>query len=157
MALKPDRQIDAYELGFFLDDVQSKGVFVCYGTIGSGVAMDSSRNVAVVAANSSGARPIGVLLNDFVNIDRTRQSLNWHKDQHASGDKCTIGVRGWVVTDQITGTPTVGQLAVLSSSGTVTGVTAGATSYNQAANALIGTFVSSKDENGFAKIRFNLS
>lgn len=156
MALKMDRQVNATDITFYLDDVRDRGVFVVYSTVGSGVALDSTRNLAAVSANSSGQRPIGCLLSDTVNIDRTRQPLNWHKDQQASGDKVCILTNGWIVTDQITGTPTVGQLAVLSSSGTVTGVTNGATTWNQAANPFVGYFVSTKDENGFARVKVAL-
>lgn len=156
MALKGDRQINATEIGFFLDEVANRGVVVSYGSVGSGVALDSTRNVATVAAVASGTKPIGFLLNDFVNIDRTRQPLNWHKDQHASGDKCTILTKGWVVTDQVAGTPTVGQAAVLYNGGQVSGITLPVSTWNQSSQPLVGRFLSSKDENGFARVQVDL-
>lgn len=155
MALKGDRQVDAVEISFFCDEVASRGVVVSLNTTGSGVAMDSTRNTVTVASTPSGQRPLGFLLNDVVNIDRTRQNINWHKDQQASGDKVTVLTKGWVVTDQVAGTPTIGQLAVLQDSGKVSGLTIGAT-WNQAANPFVGRFRTTKDENGFAKVEVDL-
>lgn len=156
MALKGDRQVDAVELGFYLNETASKGVILSYSTVGSGVAMDNVNNIATVVANASGARPIGMLLTEFVNIDQSRFPINWHKDQANSGDKACIMTKGWAVTDKITGTPTIGQKAVLAVNGTVSGVAIGSSTYNEAANPLVGKFRSTKDQDGFAKVYVDL-
>jgi hypothetical protein len=154
MALKMDRQVDAVDISYFLNEVAERGVVVSVSTGGSGIAMDSPKNLATVAATSVGARPLGILLNDFVDIDTSRLPVNWLKDQHKLGDKCTILTKGWVVTNKITGTPVAGQLAGLSSSGTLTGLAVGTA---ETANVpLIGRFRSSINEEGFAKVYVDL-
>ncbi len=154
MALKMDRQEDAYELSFFLNEVADRGNIVSISTAGSGIAMDHPSNLATVAGAASGQKPLGFLMNDFVNTDATRIQRNWFKDEHRPGDKCTILTRGWVVTDRITGTPTAGQLAALGPSGTVTGVNIGTP--QSAAQPIVGRFRTSKSEEGFAKVTVEL-
>lgn len=157
MALKADRQVDAYEVGYFLNETASQGVIVSANTAGSGIALEDTANLATVAANSSGAKPIGMLLTEVVNIDLTRQAINWNKDQVNIGGKVAIMTKGWAVTDKITGTPTVGQKAVLSSSGTVTGQANQSTGWhNELINPYVGTFRSVKNEDGFARVYVDL-
>lgn len=155
MALLADRQVDAVELGYYLNELAVKGQILSVKTYGSGVAMDSVKNVATVAANSSGNAPLGMLLNDFVAVDLTRFPINWHKDQSVSGDKASIMTKGWAVTDQVTGSPAAGNYAVLTSSGQVMPVALGA-AWNEAANPKVGRFRSTVDANGFAKLYIDL-
>jgi hypothetical protein len=154
MALKMDRQVDAVEISYFLNEVAERGNVVSVSTAGSGIALDSPSNVATVAAAASGSRPIGILLNDFVDIDTTRTQVNWMKDQSLIGNKCTILTKGWVVTNRITGTPTALQDAVLGPSGTISGVNIGTLS--TAAAPKIGRFRSGLSEEGFAKVYVDL-
>lgn len=162
MALKMDRQVDATEIGYYLNEVAERGNVVCIlagavsgvGTAGSGVALDSPLNVATVVAASSGVTPLGVLMNDFVNLDLSRTPLNWMKDQSQVGDKCTILRKGWCVTNRLTGAPKGGQLAVLSSSGTVAGVALG--TLGTAAAPLVGRFLTGISEEGFARLLVDL-
>ncbi len=154
MGLRPDRQIDDSELGFFLNEVASVGVIACISTATSGASLDGTTSLATIPASSSGAVPLGVLLTETVDIDLTRLPVNWHKSQAVKGDKVSICRKGWVVTDALTGTITVGP-AVLASSGTV--MSRGAIgSWNQVANPLVGKFVTTKDENGFARLIVDL-
>jgi hypothetical protein len=155
MAILADRQIDAVELGYFLNEVSVKGKLVSVKTAGSGVAMDNVNNVATVAASSSGQLPLGMLINEFVSVDLTRFPINWHKDQSVSGDKATVMTKGWAVTDQVIGTPSAGHFAVLSSSGNVTNLAPGG-AWNEVANPKVGRFRSTLDSNGFAKVYIDL-
>ncbi len=155
MALKGDRQIDAVSIRYFLDEVSAKGNVLCVSTAGSGIALDSTVNLATVVADSSGNKPLGVLLNEFVNVDQTRQPVNWHKDQSQKGDKCTILTKGWVVTDRITGTIAAGDHAVLSSSGTCAALAPGA-AWNEAANPKVGRWRGLPDQSGFAVLYVDL-
>ena len=149
MALKGDRNELDTEITYFMNETASRGVLVSVSTQGSGAAMDSASAVATVAADPSGKAPLGVLLNDVVNIDQTRQHLNWHKDEVQQGGKVTILFKGFVVTDKISGTPTAGQLAYLAASGNV--------SATQATGApAVGRFLSTKDADGYAKVSVNL-
>lgn len=155
MALKADRQIDATEIGYFFNGVSERGVILSLVTGGSGIALDNSKNLVSVAGNGSGSNPIGLLLNDFVQIDRTRLPLNWYKDQQASGDKATLLRRGWVVTNMIQGTVTAGMQATLGPNGVVSGIAYGSLT-NKVNTPIVGQFLSGKDEAGFARLEINL-
>ena len=149
MALKGDRNEFDTDISFFMNEVATRGLIVSVSTAGSGAAMDHSLALATVKANPSGAYPLGVLLNDMVNLDLTRQHLNQHKDEVQKGGKVTILRKGWVVTDAVSGTPTGGQDAYLAGTGLI--------SATQAAGALkVGQFLSAKDADGFAKVSINL-
>ena len=153
MTLKMDRQIDSWESRYFLNEVSSNGVIVCVSTAGSGIAMDNTSNVATVAAASSGQKPIGMLLNEFVSIDQTRFPVNWHKDQAATGDKASIATKGWVVTNSVV-SATAGTEAVLASSGFVTDKVLG--THNEAATPTVGRFRTGADESGYATLYVDL-
>ena len=156
MAIKVDRQVDSVELRYFLNETAVNGKILVVSTAGSGVAMDSTANLATVAGNSSGNLPIGMLLNEVVNVDQTRQNINWHKDQTQQGDKVTIMTKGWAVTDELTGTIAAGNFAILSSSGTLAQLAPGGT-WNEAANPKCGVFRTNKsDTDGFATVYIDL-
>ena len=155
MALKPDRQIDANELGYYMNAVANPGVIASISTASSGQNLDSTANVAVVAASSSGQAPLGVLLDEVVNLDLTRVPTNWHKSQANIGDKVSIMRRGWVVTDCLAGAPTAGQHAVLASSGCIEGVT-DLNVHDHLLQPVIGHFVSGPDHLGFARVYIEL-
>lgn len=155
MALKADRNIEAVELGFFINETANGGEVMSISTVGSGVAMDPSVNLVTAKASSSGAKPVGVCLQEVVNNDLTRVPNNWHKDQANVGDKVTLLRKGWIVTNKLTGTITGGDVAVLSSSGTLA-VKAAPATYNEVANPVIGRFMSDKDQNGYAKVYIDL-
>ena len=146
MALKGDRNELDTDISHFINIAAEKGQLVCVSTQGSGAAMDNS---LALATTSSGTNvPLGIILNDVVDIDQTRQHINWHKDEVQKGGKCTILTKGWVVTDQITGTPTAGMVAYLNTAGTV-GAQAGD-------SVVVGRFLSTKDADGYAKVSINL-
>ena len=154
MALKSDRQVDAVELGYFLNATASQGVVVSKSTSGSGVAMEDTANLLQVSSTSSGVYPVGMLLTEVVNLDLTRTPINWHKDQVQVGSKVTVMTKGWAVTDQISGTPTVNSFAVLGSSGVVTTYTA--TTWTQEVNPKVGKFRTLKDADGYARVYVDL-
>src|SRR5210317_252829 len=149
MALKGDRNELDTEVTYFMNETASRGVIASVSTQGSGAAMDSSSAVATVAADPSGKAPLGVLLNDVVNIDQTRQHLNWHKDEVQQGGKVTILTKGFVVTDKVSGTPSAGDVAYLAANCLISGT--------QATGApAVGRFLSTKDADGYAKVSVNL-
>jgi hypothetical protein len=149
MALKPDRIEQLTDISFFMNTVAERGGVVSAVTTGSGVAMDSSAAVVAYAANPSGAKPLGVLLNDVVNIDLTRQHINWHKDEMQLGGKVTLLRNGQVTTNLVAGSPTAGADAYVAASGYISTV--------QATGAVkIGQFLSATDTDGYAKVSVNL-
>jgi hypothetical protein len=112
--------------------------------------MDDANAVVAYAANQSGSRPLGVLLNDVVNLDLTRQHINWHKDEVQLGGKVTLLRQGQVTTDRLVAgvTPSAGVDAYLGASGLI-----GTSSTN---SVKIGQFLSGKDTDGYAKVSVNL-
>jgi len=149
MGLKADRYELDTDISFFLNETAERGVCLSVSTGGSGSAMDHATALATIKANPSGAYPLGILLNDMVNLDLTRQHLNQHKDEVQKGGKVTILRKGWVVTDKVVGSPTAGTDAYLAGTGLV--------SSTQASGALkVGQFLSAKDSDGFIKLSVNL-
>ena len=148
MALKGDRNVLETDISFFINVTAEKGQLICVSTQGSGAAMDHAEQLATTSSGTN--VPLGIILNDVVDIDQTRQHINWHKDEVQKGGKCTILTKGTVVTDQITGTPTAGMIAYLNANGTVGAQTLSGTS------TAVGRFLSTKDADGYAKVAINL-
>jgi hypothetical protein len=147
MALKGDRHELDTDISFFMDVEAEKGELVHLSTGGSGAAMDNSSALAVTATGD-GDQPLGILLNDVVDIDQTRQHLNWHKDEVQKGGKVTILTKGWVVTDKVTGTPAAGAVAYVNADGTVGAISGG--------SSAVGRFLGSVDSDGYIKVSINL-
>ena len=113
--------------------------------------MDDANAVVAYAAVASGAKPVGVLLNDVVDLDLTRQHINWHKDEVQVGGKVTVLRNGQVTTNSLVAgiTPTVGTPAYVGASGLI-----GTSSTNA---VQIGSFLSAKDADGYAKVSVNIA
>lgn len=151
MALKGDRNIVETDISFHMDEVATRGVGVVYSTSGSGAALDQGSAVVTVAADPSGLVPKGILLNDMVNKDLTRETINLHKDEVQKGGKVTLLTMGWAVTDDVTGSPTAGDGAFLTAAGALT-----PTEGPDNTTPRLGRFESEIDEDGFAKVSVNL-
>ena len=82
MALKPDRHEVVTDISFFMNETAERGIIVTHSTAGSGAAMDDSNALVAIPTTASGSAPAGLLLNDVVNIDLTRQHLNQHQYHH---------------------------------------------------------------------------
>ena len=154
MALKGDREELQTDISFFMNETATRGIVVSVDTAGSGASMDNAVNLCKKQSAPSGTYPLGILLNDVVNLDLTRQHLNQHKDEVQKGGKVTILRKGWVVTDAILGAPSAGQDAYYAGTGLIG-------SSSTIGNSLVGVkvlgqFLSSKDADGFAKVSINL-
>ena len=150
MALRPTRNEHLTDLSFFMDEVAERGIVVVFSTAGSGAAMDQAEaKVAKPGASGAIGTPVGLLLNDMVNLDLTRQHINFAQDEMQKGGKCLLLRRGFVVTDQVSGTPTVGQAAYLFEHGQITAEGAGDLTQ-------VGRFLSTKDNDGYAKVAINI-
>lgn len=157
MALKGDRYEFYTDISFFMNEVATRGGVVVISTVGSGAAMDQSAALVTYAANPSGKVPVGMLLTDMVNYDLTRQHINFHKNEVQIGSKVTLGKKGFWVTNNIVGTPAAGDGAFLGLSGNVIPVTPANIPFNNNVNQpRVGTFLSTKDEDGYAKVEINL-
>ena len=149
MALRPDRNEHLTDLSFFMNETAERGVIVTAATQGSGAAMDDS-TAAVNIANAVTDKPVGLLLNDVVNLDLTRQHINYAKDEVQKGSKVLLLRRGFVVTDQISGAITMGEPAHWMGGGQLCSATA------NSASVQVGRWLSKKDADGFAKVEINI-
>lgn len=155
MALKPDRDELQTDISYIFNTAAERGGVACAntGTFASGAAMDSTLNVAFYPDNPSGCRPIGCLMNDFVNIDLARQKLNQHKDEAQVGMKACILRKGWVVTNMLASTAATGGQA------TPTDAYVGFSGYitNASGPGLtrIGEILTRRDADGYAKVKFD--
>ncbi len=155
MALKPDRNPVHVDISHFLNETAERGSFVCHTSTAnaSGAAMDQGTNLVTVAANPSGLKVCGILMCDMVNIDQTRQTINFHKDEVQKGGKVPVLKVGQVVTNYVYPgvTPGVGDPAYAVHSGYLTSTNGGSI-----ATPLVGRFLSKKDEDGYAKVWINI-
>lgn len=156
MALKPDRIETQTDVSFFMNSTATRGGIASISTGGSGVAMDDASAVVAYATAGSGAKPVGVLLNDVVNLDLTRQHINWHKDEVQQGGKVTLLQVGQVTTDSVTGDIAAGEPAFVGASGLFT-ATAPTNVDSDLAQARVGTFLSSRDSDGYVKVAVNFA
>jgi hypothetical protein len=154
MALKSDRYEFQTDISFFYNEgVATRGGVVVHDTAGSGAAMDQGVNLVKYAAVTASNVPVGILLNDVVNKDLTRTHLNQHKDEVQKGGKVTVLRKGYVVTSNVTGTPAAGAPAYAChvNAGNLRGDSPGSSGV-----LLVGRFLTSKDEDGYAKVEVNL-
>lgn len=149
MALKPDRIELLTDVSFFMNTTGVRGGVVSAVTSGSGVSMDDANGVVAYAANPSGALPVGILLNDVVNLDLTRQHINWHKDEMQVGGKVTLLRAGQVTTNMVAGTPGAGSGAYVGANGLISTAATGTA-------VKIGSFLSAVDSDGYAKVAVNI-
>jgi hypothetical protein len=156
MALKGDRYELQTDVSFFMNEVAERGGVVVLNDTPSGAAMDASNNVVTYVADPSGKVPMGILLNDMVNLDLTRQHINWHKDEVQKGGKVTVLRKGYVLTNKIStsGTPVAGNYAYVADSGLIS-TSVRALELDDAAQP-IGRFMTAKDADGYAKVEINL-
>ena len=170
MALRGDRKItDGTDISFFMNETGTRGEILVFSAGGSGAAMDDSTAVVKTPVIGSGERIAGLLLNDMVNLDLTRTHINQHKDEVQQGGKVTLLRHGVVVTNVIdtgtAGVPTIGAPAYLG----LGAITAGGTSEGWVSATKVtdtdegdevyrvGTFLSTKDSDGYAKLEVNIA
>ena len=156
MALKGDRYELQTDVSFFMNEVAERGGVVVLNNTPSGAAMDASNNVVTYVADPTGKVPMGILLNDMVNLDLTRQHINWHKDEVQKGGKVTVLRKGYVLTNKIStsGTPVAGNYAYVADSGLIS-TSVRALELDAGAQP-IGRFMTAKDADGYAKVEINL-
>ena len=99
MALKPDRieLADGSRIKYFMNVVSERGCIVNFGA-SSGEGMDDPDSVVALPTGPSGT-PAGVLMNDVVNLNLTRQHLNQHVNEVQIGNKVDLLVRGVIRTN----------------------------------------------------------
>lgn len=148
--LKPDREELVHDVSFYMDEVAERGGIACMLTAGSGggwkTVMGDTMNVATYAANPTGKIPLGILLNDQVNLEYTGLTrAQGQKDEMPVGMKCTLLRRGWVVTNKYVGAPVGGNTAYVGPSGSASPTSSGN-------GPAFGTFLGSPDEDGYVRL-----
>ena len=158
MALKTDRSTLQTDISFFMNEAATRGGVVALSTGGSGAAMDQGSALVTYAGLPSGKVPVGLLLNDMVNIDLTRQHLNQHKDEVQKGGKVTLLQKGYVVTNNLEGTsPSAGDAAFLAHSGNLSVADLSNDDTDaDGSTRVVGRFLSGVDEDGYAKVFIDL-
>ena len=165
MALKGDRRIVNDKVDCFLNEAATEGVIATYSTYGSGVAMDNTKQLVTIAADPSGQKVAGVLVGNVVSIDVTREFLNTQKNEVPVGSKVHLVTDGFLVTDDIEdGTITAGGAAYVGHSGlfaTAAAIAGYGALVTEDANAtvfpMVGRFVTTKDQGGFAKVEIDIN
>jgi hypothetical protein len=159
MALKADRHEQTTDISYFyVAGTGTRGGVVCLDLLSaSGAAMDQGDNTVSYQAASTTDVPVGILLNDVVDKDRTRMKLNEYKDEVQKGGKVTVMTQGYVVTNMVDGTPSPGDVAYASDDATKPGyISTYAADATASGNLAIGRWMSAKDADGYAKVRINL-
>ena len=158
MALRPDRSKEGLDhVDFFCNDTTAeRGGIACISTAGSGVALDNSSAVVTYAADPSGMRPLGVLMQDVVNYDLTVRDANIHKQEVQTGGKVTVRDLCVVVTDRVwaAATPSAGDTAYVTLSGFLTDTVHAQGVVN---TPKVGNFLGTADEDGFIKVQINVN
>jgi len=151
MALRPTRNEFLTDLSFFMNETSERGVLAVASTQGSGAAMDDS-SAAVKLPDTRADKPVGLLLCDVVNLDLTRQHINYAKDEMQKGGKVLLLRRGFVVTNMISGAITMGDACHFVEDGNLCSASAstGDTSTQ------VGRWLSKKDADGYAKVEINI-
>jgi hypothetical protein len=154
MALKGDRVVIETDITLTCPTATERGVVLCRKTAGSGVALGATAGAADLYTDPSGKVPVGMLLNDVVDVDETRYHRNFQKDEMKKGERVTILRKGRLTTNKISGTPTDGATAYLGASGQLTPTLS--TTGGLVATPKVGQFVGGKDENGYQTVDINL-
>jgi hypothetical protein len=155
MALKADRnELDVDISYFYNDGAVERGGIVTIDSVGSGAAMDQAGAKVKYKTGATGDIPVGVLLNDVVNLDLTRQHINWHKDEVQKGGKVSVLKKGYVVTNMFVGAAAVGDLVCLGD--TTAGYVEECSLVAGTNKVIVGRYMSKADEDGYVKLEVNL-
>lgn len=164
MALKGFRIIGGgadTDVSFFMNETCNRGGVAVFSTVGSGEALDQSQALVTMTIPTSGAKPAGLVLDDMVNYDLTRQHINFNRHEVQKGRKISLLRRGVVLTDQVSSGITIaaGDVAYLAAGnatdrGRVTNTVH--STGGVAVTPVVGQWLSKPDEDGYAKLSINL-
>jgi hypothetical protein len=150
--LKPTR-VTVYggdSVRYFMSEVAEAGLVVTNSAASTGNLgnLDDPDGSVIVPTGTVGS-PVGVLMNDVVNLDLTRTHLNAHRDEVQLGGKVTVLKIGQVHTNMLnTGdTPVAGDPAHFTTDGNFTTTTT---------STQVGTFQSAPDADGYVVVDVRL-
>lgn len=169
MALRPDIKISQDEISYFMNYVAERGGVVCAtGSSASGVGIDDAGMQVCYDGAPSGKTPVGLLLDDVVNYDLSKQPRNGYKSEAQLGEKVCLLRKGWVVTNFLAtghGTGILPHKLFLlpggrfSERGEINAGPTGAyeiSGYAASGYPVIGQLMTRPDANGFAKVWIDL-
>jgi len=149
MALKSDRieLADGSRIKYFMTTATTRGRIVNLDSPG-GDGMDNPSATVSLPIGASG-NPAGVLMNDVVNLNLTRQHLNQHVDEVQVGNKVDVLVRGVVRTNVLKSgdSPSAGDAAYYDANGEFTTSTG---------SDKVGRFLGPKDSDGYVEVEINI-
>lgn len=153
MAYLPDFEFKTEDVTRKMTTVCEPGQFAVHtGGGGSGASIGETNGSVKIESTSNGAvsgsKFAGVTRHYHVSLDTTKFDLNQHKGEQSINTVCDLGTEGFIVTDMVSGTPTIGATAYLALSGKVSPTDVGLA-------PVVGKFESIKDELGFVKVRFS--
>lgn len=161
MALKPHQYTVAEDISYFVLSItgpntsrMEKGGILCVAggtTPGSGQALDTSLQYVEYVTDPSGYTAVGVLMQDFVNIDQSRLQLNPYKEEAQIGTKATIMRQGEITTNMIVSTSATGTIPAIAYAGP-SGLF---TQTPSTGRPTVGKFLSRQDADGYARIAIN--
>ncbi len=154
MALKGDRDVKDDNITYTCPVAVERGTMLVVSTAGSGISLGASAGAATLVSNPSGYKVAGMLYGDVVDVDQTRYHLNFHKDETNIGNRVRVVTKGRMCTNKVTGTPTDGDTAYLTTSGVLTPTMS--SGGGLVATPKVGTFKGSIDENGYATVDLNI-
>jgi hypothetical protein len=151
MALKGDRAVYIDDISYVSEKAEEAGSLLCVkATQPTGRGVGAGQNEAAPVATSLAAIPsgtvvAGVLINNVVDIDQTRQHRNFQRVEQVVGENVTLLKDGFVRTNKISGTPAAGAPAYLATNGNFSPTQT---------NAIppVGKFETAKGTDGFAKV-----
>lgn len=162
MALKPTASWARDDLDYdaIMNATGERGGIVCTdNTTASGVVIDQGANKVNYVANPSGVSARGLLFTDMVNKDLSQTHLDHYKYERQQGTKCVYAKGGkWTTNFVYPGhSPAPGDDAYVGHSGYI-GNADVATDHVDATGTSrrVGTWISAKDENGYATIQLNI-
>lgn len=137
---------------FYINVTAERGTLVVHDGSGSGAALDQDAAYVAVPTGQAPSTlyPAGMLMNDVVDLDLTKTHENFYQNEIQKGGKAQLMRQGWAVTDKVSGSPTAGKKAYFTNAGLFTPTDPGNCDP-------VGRFLSSKDENGFAKVEVNIT
>jgi hypothetical protein len=159
MALKPDRTIIDEQIAYFMFSTGEAGgvVFSASGTGGwpTGPALDSPDRRVEYTASPSGRQPIGILTQDVVNVDLSRQIVNPLRPETQIGGKVNVAVRGRVVTNQIAAGQASGLAVPAPAYAGINGQLYSDAGYAASGWVQVGNFLTNKDSEGYAEVQID--
>jgi len=160
MALKGDRQYVMSDISCFMNSAAERGRIVSFVGTGAGVSMDQAVNTVAYSATLSGVIPAGMLVQDVKgDLDLTKHHINFFKDEVPVGSKVAIVNIGEFTTNMVYPghSPVPGGYAYLGHSGYIAASDVAVDhSDPTGVSRRVGRWATSKDEDGFARVKVNI-